>query len=169
MYVGIKQATSKGYIECEIGGVADFLYATSKLRRGRVQGGGNISPTITAENTGVCRVTDKKFEEDHFKNMTKEELDKAWEEQEYRIRKLTPRECGKLMDVSEEDIDKILNTVSNTQAYRQFGNSIVCSVLCAVFSQLNIQGIKPWNERTEDEKYALTAHEIDRKKLQSQS
>lgn len=38
-YVGIRQATQKGYIECEIGGVADFSYPTSKLRRGRVQGG----------------------------------------------------------------------------------------------------------------------------------
>ena len=36
-YVGIRQATQKGYIECEIGGVADFSYPTSKLRRGRVQ------------------------------------------------------------------------------------------------------------------------------------
>ena len=35
-YVGILQATQKGYIECEIGGVADFSYPTSKLRRGRV-------------------------------------------------------------------------------------------------------------------------------------
>lgn len=38
-YVGIRQATAKGYIECEIGGVADFSYPTSKIRRGRVQGG----------------------------------------------------------------------------------------------------------------------------------
>ena len=38
-YVGIKQATSKGYLECEIGGIADFLYPTSQHRRGRVQGG----------------------------------------------------------------------------------------------------------------------------------
>ena len=43
-YVGIRQATQKGYIECEIGGVADFSYPTSKLRRGRVQGGGHVYP-----------------------------------------------------------------------------------------------------------------------------
>lgn len=36
-YVGIRQATAKGYIECEIGGVADFSYPTSKIRRGRVR------------------------------------------------------------------------------------------------------------------------------------
>lgn len=54
--VGIRQATTKGYIECEIGGVADFSYPTSKLRRGRVQGGGNICPTLTAQSMGVCRI-----------------------------------------------------------------------------------------------------------------
>lgn len=47
-YVGIRQATQKGYIECEIGGVADFSYPTSKLRRGRVQGGGHVCPTLTS-------------------------------------------------------------------------------------------------------------------------
>lgn len=153
-YVGIKQATSKGYIECEIGGLADFLYPTSQVRRGRVQSGGCISPTITAENTGVCRVTDKQFEQENF-NMTKEELDKAWEDTDYRIRKLTPRECLRLMCVTEEDTDKILNTVSNTQAYKEAGNSIVVSVLMAVYSQLNIKGVTPWNELTTDQRYEL--------------
>lgn len=43
-YIGIKNATSKGYLECEIGGVADFLYPTSKHRRGRVQQGGADKP-----------------------------------------------------------------------------------------------------------------------------
>ena len=38
-YVGIRQATKKGYIECAVGGVADFSYPNSSLRRGRVQGG----------------------------------------------------------------------------------------------------------------------------------
>lgn len=35
--IGVKQATSKGYIECPIPGCADFAYPESKLRRGRVQ------------------------------------------------------------------------------------------------------------------------------------
>lgn len=54
--VGIRQATKKGFIECVVGGVADFSYPESKNRRGRVQGGGNISPTITAESMGICRI-----------------------------------------------------------------------------------------------------------------
>lgn len=67
------------------------------------------------------------------------------------------------MDVTEEDADKILSVNSNTQAYRQAGNSIVISMLCAVYSQLNIQGIKPWNERTYEEKKALTALEVNKR------
>lgn len=57
----------------------------------------------------------------------------------YRIRKLTPRECGRLMGVSDEDIDKMAAVNSNTQLYKQFGNSIVVDVMCAMFRNLNIE------------------------------
>lgn len=177
-YVGIKQATARGYAVMEVGGVADFLYPTSKLRRGRVQGGGQISPTITSENTGVCKVemNDIKAIDEQNMNVRSETFGTLttdgsspkhnnrvlenidWENCEYRIRKLTPRSCGRLMDVADEDIDKMLSVNSNTQAYKQFGNSIVCSVLCAIFSQLNIKGVKTWNERTLKEKYDLVAN-----------
>jgi len=53
-YIGIRQAVKSGYIRCVIPGVADFSYPESKLRRGRVQGGG-ISPTITT-TSGVCKI-----------------------------------------------------------------------------------------------------------------
>lgn len=56
----------------------------------------------------------------------------------YRIRKLTPRECGRLMGVSDEDISKMEAVNSNTQLYKQFGNSIVVDVMCAMFRNLNI-------------------------------
>lgn len=68
------------------------------------------------------------------------------EKPQYRIRKLTPRECGRLMGVSDEDIDKMAAVNSNTQLYRQFGNSIVVQVMCAMFRNLNIQGIGRWEE-----------------------
>lgn len=58
---------------------------------------------------------------------------------QYRIRKLTPRECGRLMGVSDEDIDKMAAVNSNTQLYKQFGNSIVVDVMCAMFKDLNIK------------------------------
>lgn len=55
------------------------------------------------------------------------------------IRKLTPREAGRLMGVSEEDIDEILSVNSNTQAYKQFGNSIVVDVIYYIFRELLIK------------------------------
>lgn len=60
------------------------------------------------------------------------------EKPQYRIRKLTPRECGRLMGVSDKDIDKMAAVNSNTQLYKQFGNSIVVDVMCAMFKNLNI-------------------------------
>jgi len=125
--VRIKQATEQGYAECKVGGVADFSYPSSKTRRGRVQEGGEVSPTLTVEGIGVCRVEK--------------------EEKIYRIRKLTPRECGRLMSVSDSDITKMESVNSNTQLYKQFGNSIVVDVMVAMFSNLNIQGLPRWEER----------------------
>lgn len=60
------------------------------------------------------------------------------EKPQYRIRKLTPRECGRLMGVSDEDIFKMAAVNSNTQLYKQFGNSIVVDIMCAMFENLNI-------------------------------
>ena len=77
------------------------------------------------------------------------------EHKKYRIRKLTPRECYRLMGVSDENASKMLATNSNTQCYKQAGNSICVPVLMALFSQMNIDGVKPWNDMTEDEIYEL--------------
>lgn len=64
---------------------------------------------------------------------------------EYRIRKLTERECLRLMDVDEADIDKMAEVNSPTQMYKQAGNSIVVGVMCAMFRQLNIKGVEKWD------------------------
>ena len=54
-----------------------------------------------------------------------------------RIRKLTPKECYKLMGMEENDIRKIQATgLSNTQQYKMAGNSIVVQVLEGIFKQL---------------------------------
>lgn len=60
-------------------------------------------------------------------------------EPKYRIRKLTPRECGRLMGVSDDDITKMAAVNSNTQLYKQFGNSIVVDVMVAMFRNLGIE------------------------------
>ena len=54
----------------------------------------------------------------------------------YRIRKLTPKECWRLMDFSDEDFEKAAEVNSNTQLYKQAGNSIVVNVLFAILGQL---------------------------------
>lgn len=55
----------------------------------------------------------------------------------YRIRKLTPRECFRLMSVSEDNINKIQSAgISNSQQYKLAGNSIDVNVLKAIFRQL---------------------------------
>ena len=72
--------------------------------------------------------------------------------EQYGIFKLSPRECGRLMGVKDKDIDKMMAVNSNSQCYKQFGNSIVVPVLCAIFSQLNIEGITPWNRMTDEER-----------------
>lgn len=64
----------------------------------------------------------------------------------YRIRKLTPKECWRLMGFSDEDYEKAAEVNSKTQLYKQAGNSIVKDVLMAIFSQLNIKGVPMWNE-----------------------
>lgn len=54
-----------------------------------------------------------------------------------RIRKLTPTECYKLMGFTEEDCKKASDAgISNTQLYKQAGNSIVVDVLDAIFTSL---------------------------------
>ena len=53
--IGVRQATKDEIIPMQIPGVCDLSYPTSKFRRGRVQGGGTISPTITT-SCGVVKI-----------------------------------------------------------------------------------------------------------------
>lgn len=55
---------------------------------------------------------------------------------ELKIRKLTPKECGRLMGLKDEDIDKILENQSDSSAYHLFGDSIVIDVLMAIFWEM---------------------------------
>jgi DNA (cytosine-5)-methyltransferase 1 len=57
-------------------------------------------------------------------------------EPQYRIRKLTPKECWRLMDFTDEDFEKAEQVNSNTQLYKQVGNSIVKNVLVAILGQM---------------------------------
>lgn len=85
----------------------------------------------------------------------------AWS---YRIRKLTPRSVWRLMGYTDTDFDKASAVNSNTQLYKQAGNAIVKQVLMAIFSQMNIKGVKPWNDMTSEEKYNLIRKSTSGKK-----
>lgn len=97
-----------------------------------------VSPTLTTRpegfKTAILPVVDGEKEEPKKKKKV------------YRIRKLTPKECFRLQDVTDQDADKMLAVNSNSQCYKQAGNSICVSCLIALFSQLNIKGVKTWNE-----------------------
>ena len=73
----------------------------------------------------------------------------------FGVFKLTPRECGRMMGLRDSDIDKMLKVNSNSQCYKQYGNSICIPVLMAIFSQLGIKGVRKWNEMSEDERNIL--------------
>lgn len=147
--IKIPQATKQGYIECEIGGVADLSYPNSKTRRGRVQENGTISPTITATETGICRI--EKADECYtnqsplFMRAPLEGLSRTLKADSHpagvydgiRIRKLTPRECFRLMGFSDQNFDAAKNAgISNSQLYKQAGNSIVVDVLYYIYVEL---------------------------------
>ena len=62
------------------------------------------------------------------------------EGRKYRIRKLTPRECFRLMDVKDEDIDKIQQAeIAKTNQYKLAGNSIVVSCMYHIFRKLFVE------------------------------
>lgn len=153
----IPQATKQGYAEVEVGGVFDAAYTESKTRRGRVQENGTISPTLCTGNElcvfegieQIGYVNDGKHQQDYVQgtngvsravcagshastpHLLKTQLPN------YRIRKLTPRECFRLMDVTESDIDKIQNTgLSESQQYKMAGNSIVVACMEGIFKNL---------------------------------
>ena len=160
----IPQATKKGYIEMNLPGVCDLSYPNSKTRRGRVQEGGKVSPTLTAASQDICYIdlpcicasrgrnpenpsdrtagvpTEQRLEfntKGTSNTITTVQKDNYVVESSFRIRKLTPRECFRLMGMRDDDIDKIQQAgISNTQQYKMAGNSIVVDVLEAIFKEL---------------------------------
>lgn len=58
------------------------------------------------------------------------------EAKSFRVRKLTPRECYRLMGFTDEQFDKSQAFSSDSQLYKQAGNSIVVDVLYYIFGKL---------------------------------
>lgn len=54
----------------------------------------------------------------------------------FKVRKLTPKECWRLMGCNDEDFEKASKVVSNSQLYKQAGNAIVVDVLENIFKNI---------------------------------
>lgn len=108
--IRVKEATSKGYAEAEIGDSVNLSHPNSKTRRGRV--GKQVANTLlTGESQGVV-------------------------EPDFRIRKLTPRECWRLQGFPDWAFDKAQEVNSNSQLYKQAGNSVTVNVIAAIAKEL---------------------------------
>ena len=108
--IRVKEATKQGYAEAEIGDSVNLSHPNSKTRRGRV--GKQIANTLlTGESQGVV-------------------------EPDFRIRKLTPRECWRLQGFPDWAFDKAQEVNSNSQLYKQAGNSVTVNVIEVIAREL---------------------------------
>lgn len=108
--IRVKEATKQGYAEAEIGDSVNLSHPNSKTRRGRV--GKQIANTLlTGESLGVV-------------------------EPDFRIRKLTPRECWRLQGFPDWAFDKAQEVNSNSQLYKQAGNSVTVNVIEVIAKEL---------------------------------
>lgn len=107
--------------------------------RGSVEG---TSPCITSACGAGGGMTPMLTDADLETTKTKEFIEqvRGHEEMRYRIRKLTPRECFRLMGVDDADIDQIqASGISNSQQYKCAGNSIVVDVLYHIFRKMFVE------------------------------
>ncbi|EOJ44817.1 DNA (cytosine-5-)-methyltransferase [Enterococcus faecalis EnGen0361] len=111
----VKEATSKGYAEALPGDSVNISHPNSNTRRGRV-GKGIANTLLTGEEQAV--VTNN-----------------------FRIRKLTPRECWRLQGFPDWAFDKAKEVNSDSQLYKQAGNSVTVPVIADIASRLESEGI----------------------------
>ena len=146
--LNIKNATKKGYQEAYNGDRVDLSQPNSKTRRGRVQKD-SIQTLTTQNNLGVVIGL---FDDTSSDNFAKGKRDYGYRDEygtlkcqpkysiykntDLRIRKLTPKECWRLMGFDDEDFEKASKVNSNTQLYKQAGNSIVVNVLENILKNL---------------------------------
>lgn len=122
--------------EATIGDSINIAYPNSKTRRGRV--GHGIAQTLTCCQQQVV-VTEGRSENEKL-----------------RVRKLTPKECWRLMGFDDIDFEKAQVINSDTQLYKQAGNSIVVNVIEAILGNLLTREKSRWlDELLEDDAYDL--------------
>ena len=103
---------------------------------------GDVSGCVTTFATKDNQVAE--FYMEHQENKTGITLPDELEGKRFRIRKLTPRECFRLMGVDDSDIDKMQQAgISNSGQYKLAGNSIVVDVLYHIFRRMFIDTEEP--------------------------
>ncbi|MEC2062630.1 DNA (cytosine-5-)-methyltransferase [Bacillus inaquosorum] len=99
-----------------------------------------VRPVLTPER-GEKRQNGRRFKDDGEPAFTVNTIDRhgvaIGEYPKYRIRKLTPLECFRLQAFDDEDFEKAFAAgISNSQLYKQAGNSITVTVLESIFKEL---------------------------------
>jgi DNA (cytosine-5)-methyltransferase 1 len=145
-FIKVNSATSKGYEEAKEGDSINFSVPNSKTRRGRV--GKGVAQTLdTACNQATIVAMrgrgeeNKQQLEDRKDGLTNSitTVQKDNLVQTNRIRRLTPLECFRLQGFPDEFVEKAREAgLSDTQLYKQAGNSITREVLAAIISKLNL-------------------------------
>lgn len=144
----VREPNKKGYDEATIGDTINIEQPNSKTRRGRV--GHGVAQTIMtachqvvveAERTPLKFLgrNGKKTDGDYAFCVDTSQtggIKETYSDGSLRIRKLTPKECWRLMTFDDSDFEKAEKVNSNSQLYRQAGNSIVVDVLCAIFENM---------------------------------
>ena len=142
-YLKVKSATSKGYEEATEGDSTNFSFPNSEKRRGRV--GKGVAQTLDTACNQAVMIGDYRADEGfRWRADGNSPCLKARAKNDgsgppittngYTIRRLTPRECFRLMDFP----DTFTWPVSDSQAYKQAGNSIVVRVLYKILKNLNL-------------------------------
>ena len=101
--IRVRETTKQGYAEASVGDSVNLSHPNSKTRRGRV-GEGVANTIVTGDSQGVGTPS-------------------------FRIRKLTPRECWRLQGFPDWAFDKAQEVNSNSQLYKQAGNSVTVNVI----------------------------------------
>ena len=151
--IPIKNNTDQGYLIAKEGDGVDLAYPTSNTRRGREQE--SMPQTLTTDDSkGVVEQIDKNNVKGTLYANASESFQRGIHPLSrtlkasthdvsvtdgYRIRRLTPLECFRLMGVTGEDFYKAQAVNSNSQLYKQAGNSIVVSVLEAIFRNMFLE------------------------------
>ncbi|HEL1795895.1 TPA: DNA (cytosine-5-)-methyltransferase [Streptococcus suis] len=140
--LAIKEATTKGYSEATVGDSINLSHPNSATRRGRV-GKQMANTLLTGEEQGVVVY-------DFYNRKTKDEVGTLTASGHQgntkagtfgildgiRIRKLTPRECWRLQGFPDWAFDRAQAVNSNSQLYKQAGNSVTVNVIEAIARRL---------------------------------